>query len=157
LVDTRHFVNLINNDGVGTTELLGLVDGFYDENYTKSIYVESGHRSETANMKQEANYIDCLADVCVRYLNKPLAHSIFCEPFTAPELSRLITNLNTSKSPGADNLSPKLIKDIAPAILEPLLYIFNFSLTSGAVPAAMKLAKVIPVLKKRRSSATWQL
>jgi hypothetical protein len=56
--------------------------------------------------------------------------------------------LKTSKSPGADNLSPRLVKDIASVILEPLLYIYNLSLASGVVPAEMKLAKVIPVLKK---------
>jgi hypothetical protein len=55
--------------------------------------------------------------------------------------------LKTSKSPGADKLSPRLVKDIS-VILEPLLYIYNLSLPSGVVPAEMKLAQVIPVLKK---------
>jgi hypothetical protein len=114
-------------------------------NVFNQYFVNIGDKLVTDVLSQ---YPSWSANDCDRYLNKPLAHSIFCEPVTAPELSRLITNLNTSKSAGADNLSPKLIKDIAPAILEPLLYIFNFSLTSGAVPAAMKLAKVIPVLKK---------
>jgi len=33
-------------------------------------------------------------------------------------------------------------------VTEPLLYLFNFSLSSGIVPNSLKLAKVIPVYKK---------
>lgn len=82
------------------------------------------------------------------YLDKPRLHSMFCEPLEAEELFKLIENLNTHKSPGPDGIAPKLIKEIAPLILQPLLYLFNLSLSTGTFPDTLKLAKVIPIYKK---------
>ena len=47
-----------------------------------------------------------------------------------------------------DNIGPKLIKYIAPAIMSPLVYIFNISLLNGTVPDKLKIGKVVPVFKK---------
>jgi len=41
-----------------------------------------------------------------------------------------------------------LVKLMESAIIDPLSYIFNLSLSTGKVPNKMKLAKVIPVFKK---------
>ena len=50
-------------------------------------------------------------------------------------------------SSGADFISTKLLKEIAPLIITPLHYLINISLETGFVPAEMKLAKIVPVFK----------
>ncbi len=45
-------------------------------------------------------------------------------------------------------MSPEIVKRIIPLISKPLAHIFNLSLSTGVFPAALKVAKVIPVFKK---------
>jgi len=69
-------------------------------------------------------------------------------PVSYEELNRLIANLNTSKSAGPDNIGPKLVKTVFADICIPLLHIFNLSISTGTVPAQLKIAKVVPIYKK---------
>ena len=57
-------------------------------------------------------------------------------------------NLNPHKSSGPDNISTKLIQDSISEIIEPLIHIYNLSLSTGIVPEKLKMAKVIPIFKK---------
>ena len=50
-------------------------------------------------------------------------------------------------STGADFISTKLLKQIAPIIITPLHYLINLSLETGYVPCEFKVAKVVPVYK----------
>ena len=51
-------------------------------------------------------------------------------------------------SSGADFISTKLLKEIAPLIITPLHYLINISLEAGFVPKEMKLSKIVPVFKE---------
>jgi hypothetical protein len=82
------------------------------------------------------------------YCDEPVLQSMFCLPVIKTELSTLMSKLNAAKSPGPDNIGPKLVKEAAHLLTEPLTYIFNLSLSNGTVPDKLKLAKVIPVFKK---------
>ena len=82
------------------------------------------------------------------YLGNSVVDSLFCDPVTITELSQLIKDLRISKSPGPDEIGPKLVKLIAPMILEPLVHIYNLSFSSGVVPDKLKVAKIVPVFKK---------
>jgi len=73
---------------------------------------------------------------------------MFCPPATGAEILKIILSFRNNKSPGPDNIAPKLIKLISADIIEPLLYIFNLSFSSGQVPQSLKIAKVIPLYKK---------
>ena len=73
---------------------------------------------------------------------------MFVHPVSYEELDRLITDLNTSKSAGPDNIGNKLVKTVSAYIDAPLLHIFNSSITNGDVPDQLKIAKVVPVYKK---------
>ena len=61
--------------------------------------------------------------------------------------------LNISKtlkpkiSTGADFISNKLLKIIAPIIITPLHHLINLSLETGFVPEEYKIAKVVPIYK----------
>ena len=59
-----------------------------------------------------------------------------------------LKNLNTSKSPGIDNLHPKVLSETAEIIAEPLYKIFQQSLSSGKLPQQWKQAIIIPSHKK---------
>ena len=80
------------------------------------------------------------------YLSHPVSESMYREPISTNEILDIIAKLNNNKSPGPD--TPKLLKSIADEIINPLLYLFNLLFSTGTVPSALKLAKVIPVHKK---------
>lgn len=82
------------------------------------------------------------------YLSPSTQDIMYCEPATQNEILHIITKLNNNKSPGPDMITSKLLKSIVNEIIDPLLHLFNFSLSSGIVPSALKLAKVTPVYKK---------
>ena len=72
---------------------------------------------------------------------------MFVTPTGSNEIETIISKLLNSKSPGYDNIGPKLTKYIAPAIMSPLVHIFNISLLNGTVPDKLKIGKVVPVFK----------
>ena len=82
-----------------------------------------------------------------KYCSVPVRNSMFVTPTDSSELGTIIHKLINSKSPGHDNIGPKLIKYIASAIIHPLVYIYNSSLTNGMVPD-IKLAKLYPCSRK---------
>ena len=74
-------------------------------------------------------------------------HNIFLSPTTVQEITDIVSALKPSNSCGEDGISSKLLKDIIPSIVTPLVHIFNRSLATGVVPSHLKVAKVIPVFK----------
>jgi len=82
------------------------------------------------------------------YLPPPTKSSMFCNPTTPYEVFRIINALNINKSPGPDNISPKIIKSVGDVIAEPLSFVYNLSFSCGVVPDALKISKVIPIYKK---------
>jgi len=82
------------------------------------------------------------------YMPAPVKESMFCSPLTCTEIFQIIAKFKNNKSPGPDNIGPRLLKEVANEIIDPLLYLFNLSLSTGTVPNSLKIAKVIPVYKK---------
>ena len=56
--------------------------------------------------------------------------------------------MKPNKSSGPDNIGPKLMKEVAEILIDPLVHIFNLSLTTRVVPDKLKIAKIIPVFEK---------
>ena len=82
------------------------------------------------------------------FLARPLQNSFFLNPVTEPEIIDHIKSLRDNKSSGFDNISNKVIKYVANLISKPLCHIFNMSFQNGIFPDLLKIAKVIPILKK---------
>ena len=82
------------------------------------------------------------------FMSNSNAKTIFLEAVTNLELSDVTDNLKLNKSPGNDNIGPEIVFDFKKILLKPLSFIYNLSISTGTVPAQMKLAKVIPVYKK---------
>ena len=70
-------------------------------------------------------------------------------PILEHEVIDVVNNLKAKKSSGYDGITNSLLKKIIGQIISPLTHIFNLSLTKGTVPNKMKIAKVVPIYKKR--------
>ena len=75
-----------------------------------------------------------------------------CDTVDQNELLNLFATLNNNKSPGPDNIGPRLIKETQQSILDPLLHIINLSFSSGVFPDLLKIAKVVPIYRKEDRS-----
>ena len=67
---------------------------------------------------------------------------------TANGVLKLLKGLNTSKAPGPDNITPRVLKELASEIAPILTVIFNHSYQTGEVPLVWKSANICPIYKK---------
>ena len=72
---------------------------------------------------------------------------MYCEPVTKDELFKLINNLPNGKSPGFDNVGPKLLKQVSHVVVDPLLYMYKLSFEMGIVPEKLKIGKIVQFLR----------
>ena len=82
------------------------------------------------------------------FLSNQNSHSLFFVPTNQEEITDIVNNLKPKKSSGYDGIDNCLLKSIIQSIVNPLVHIFNLSLTTGLVPNGLKIAKVIPIFKK---------
>ena len=61
---------------------------------------------------------------------------------------KALNNLKPNKSPGPDEIHPKMLKELANELAHPLTLLFNKSISDGIVPSAWKVAEVRPIFKK---------
>ena len=76
------------------------------------------------------------------------AQNPFLSPTDNDEIALIITSLDSTKSVGPSSIPTKIVKLLKNDISCQLVDIFNMSFTSGVLPSALKLAKVVPVHKK---------
>ncbi|PKU44746.1 rna-directed dna polymerase from mobile element jockey-like [Limosa lapponica baueri] len=60
----------------------------------------------------------------------------------------LLQNLDTNKSMGPDGIHPRVLRELAEVLAEPLSIIYQQSWQTGEVPADWRLANVTPTHKK---------
>ena len=72
--------------------------------------------------------------------------TIYLNHITPMEIIKYINKLPAKDSSGYDNISNNFLKQVKYTIIEPLMHIFNLSLSTGEFPEQMKLAEVIPVV-----------
>ena len=66
---------------------------------------------------------------------------------------KVLLSLNKSKSPGPDNIHPRILKELAHEISYPLTKLFNASMKHGQIPKDWKIAEVKPIFKKGDKSS----
>ena len=64
------------------------------------------------------------------------------------EVLKRLKELNPSKSCGPDDLPPRLLRELAHELAEPITTLFNASLRTSSVPADWKTANITSVFKK---------
>ena len=78
---------------------------------------------------------------------KSTSSSIFLYPTTPHEIIELVSTFKANKSPGYDDVLPKIVKSVIHTIAEPLSTAINVSFDRGTFPDALKIAKVVPIFK----------
>lgn len=74
--------------------------------------------------------------------------TMFFFPTTTYEVHKYIQNLKNKTTKDYYGIDTRLVKRVAPSILEPLTNIINTCLVQGIFPDRMKIAKVTPIHKK---------
>ena len=64
------------------------------------------------------------------------------------KMFKALNNLKPNKSPGPDEIHPKVLKELSRELAHPMTLLFNKSLSDGVVPSAWKVAEVRPIFKK---------
>ncbi|VEN45873.1 unnamed protein product [Callosobruchus maculatus] len=101
----------------------------------------------TAVSKQaEACFGQNLTLPCTTCVRNP--ESLFMYPSTVQDILCLIRNGKSKYSSGFDGLSLNVLAEIQDIIADHISFIFNKSIEEGCYPDIMKLAVVVPVLKK---------
>ena len=68
--------------------------------------------------------------------------------FSEKQVQELLQKLDPNKSPGPDKIHPKLLKELAEQLSDPLTNFFNSSFRNGHVPTAWKQANITAIFKK---------
>ena len=87
-----------------------------------------------------------------KFMGDSCKQSMYMHKTNSAEIEKLISNLDSKKSPGFDELSAKFLKLCAPHISETLANIFNISISSGIYPDLLKTARVTPIYKNGEKS-----
>jgi hypothetical protein len=75
--------------------------------------------------------------------------------FSEQEILQLLLKVNVNKSPGPDNIHPRIMKECAAELSGPLFTLFRASLNEGVLPQAWKEGNITPIFKKgSRSEAS---
>ena len=73
-----------------------------------------------------------------KFMGESCKQSMYMHKTNSTEIEKLISNLDSKKSPGFDELSAKFLKLCAPHISETLANILNISISSGVYPDHLK-------------------
>ena len=71
---------------------------------------------------------------------------------TIEQLKTKLCKLNPNKATGPDNIPPRLLKELAEVLSEPISIIMNKSLQEGRLPTIWKKAHVVPIFKKGKKN-----
>nr|VZI25394.1 unnamed protein product [Spirometra erinaceieuropaei] len=96
-----------------------------------------------------------------RFLDMALSESAFTPPdydfdegpkiesvsFDEATVRKELMTLNESKSPGPEDIPPKLLKELAAELAKPLSMLFQASFEAGGLPADWKSARITPLHK----------
>jgi hypothetical protein len=72
--------------------------------------------------------------------------------FSKDDILSELKNLNTSKAPGPDGISTRVLKECRDELAEPFQVLFNQSLDTAQIPNNWKQANVVPIYKKGNKS-----
>ena len=82
------------------------------------------------------------------YLKNHNPNSFYAQPVTEDEVSNYINSLETGKSNSPNSIPTNLLKIVSDIVSKPLAKIINESFYQGVFPDLLKIANVVPILKK---------
>ena len=144
--DSKSFFSYVNNKkklGTKIGPLKDLNNNLVTDDLEMSniinIYFSSVFTNDSDNLPNLAPLLDD---------NESLSSINISEQLVLKKLKELKTN----KSPGPDDLHPKLLFELSKIISKPLAKLYTLSLNSGLIPNDWKLAHVTPLFKKGSKS-----
>ena len=99
--------------------------------------------------KKLSDSIPHVPNVFKKYLSSDYVNSLFLKPISVYELTKLCKSLDPSKACGSDDISPRVVKKTIFYFVDPLCNISNKSISTGIFPDSLKVAKVVPLYKKK--------
>ena len=84
----------------------------------------------------------------MKYMKRPSASCMFLDSPQPPEILNIIRSLSSFKSCGFDNIPIFFLNLAADILAHPLALLFESCFALGIFPDKLKIAKIIPVLKK---------
>ena len=130
----------------------------------KSVLSEGKRISDPADIAEKFNNFfirisSTLADKIKRpegihyrqFLHQNILSSFEFDLIDEKKITHVARCLHNKSSSGKDGISLKLLKYLLPGLSKPLTLIINQSLLTGIFPDRLKIAKVIPLYKKRIS------
>lgn len=92
--------------------------------------------AENIKPKQRTNFVET-----------KVSHSFFLKDTHIDEVLKTIMTLKLGKSPGADDITSELLREIDQFIAEPLVFIINKCFETGVFPDRLKTAVIKPIFK----------
>ena len=77
----------------------------------------------------------------------PVHNSLSSITISTADVFEALVSLDVEKSPGMDKISPRVLKNCAIVLFEPLHHLFSLSLRYAILPSSWKIHKVVPVPK----------
>ena len=131
----KYYNNVATNIGQDPREITCYdKDADFDVYMNKVLQMYSDHPSINAIQSSQPNMSSTSA-----FCFKKVSHNDVC---------KRLEKLKDRKSPGYDNIPPKLVKIGASVLCYPLQHLINKSVDSSVFPDALKNAEIIPVFKK---------
>ena len=82
------------------------------------------------------------------YFSKDVNNPLETLSVSNEQMYKALNSLNVSKSPGPDEIHPRILKELASELSIPLTMLFNKSIKDGKIPDKWKLQEVRPIFKK---------
>jgi hypothetical protein len=121
------------------------------------LYIDSDKKTLTSSDSEKANV---LADFCssvftgedglvMPELNiNPNIPKLDILNISAETIKKKLDNLKIDKSPGPDNMHPRILRELSNILSEPLSIIYSNSFTNSVCPDEWRCANVIALFKK---------
>ena len=79
-----------------------------------------------------------------------VSKTMFLQPTDQWEVAKVLKQMKNKKSYGLDGISNEILKDCLPVIEPAIAAALNKCIEERTFPKCLKIAKVIPILKKKR-------
>ena len=165
-----HFIDFFNNNirnckkiWEGVNKLTNLKSR--SKNNSSNISIKIGERiiSDSKTVANEFNeYFSSIADqirdkipetkACYKdFLTKGCRNSFFFHPTDQEEISKIINNIDQSKSTGPNSIPNRILSCVTDKTALILSKMFNISIRKGKFVEDLKLVKVVPIFKNKGS------
>ena len=103
----------------------------------------------TVGQKLASNIMTDENDSFEKYLKNDLDCSFEFNNVTEDDVKSVMSNIKSKTSSGYDHISTKLLKSIQHVLIPAITHIINQSINTGIFPDQLKIAKVVPIFKKK--------